>query len=426
MASPVDASPSSDAVDDPDDDALLTTESTLVKPGGNLTNKAETAEVPKTGGSSASADSARYTSTPQYKPKWGSSSGNSQPRTVHNNPPPGGHDDAASSDHVRPDFSDSVSASAPSSDNDDGGDDDLPAFADASNKALHKETKRLELLRQETERAVKAHRERVEMMEDHLNEVKQEIEHTDGLMEAKQKEIETEQHLLALSEREGSRYGKEIKEATDEVDADKQRVKTMQARIISTKEETEKLKLALNWNQEELEQWVAAAARKEEDNLALQRYARADEAKIKELSLSIENLTKLSVEKRALLDNETKQTVSYQMELDRIAENFKAQHGERKEFVKQWQDTVATMRARDEEISRLSTQYAQVENVLEEQMSSVAKHREALAMLEVSYYCFVLFTTFGLSPLDTPPARAHHTNAHLSICFIHLPPFIID
>lgn len=45
----------------------------------------------------------------------------------------------------------------------------------------------------------------------------------------------------------------------------------------------DRFKLQMNWNQEELEQWALAAKQKEEDNLALQKYARADEVKIKEL-----------------------------------------------------------------------------------------------------------------------------------------------
>ena len=311
--------------------------------------------------------------TGQYKPKWGSSSGDSRSLPVEDS-----HGiNHSSSKHVLPDFDSDYATSYTSSN------DDLPAFADASNKALHEETKRLELLRRETERAVQIHRERVQMMEDHLHEVKQEIEDTDGLMAAKKKEVETEQHLLAISEREGSRYNREIKEATEEADADRRRAKAIKAQLVSTNEETEKLKLALNCNQEELEQWAGAAAKKEEDNLALQRYARADEAKIKELSLSIENLTKVLVGKRALLDNEMKQTASCQMELDRIADDFKAQHGERKEFITQWQETVAAMRTRDDEIGRLSTQYAQVESAVDEQMIYVAKKREALAMLEI-------------------------------------------
>lgn len=315
----------------------------------------------------AKVEEKRPKESSEYQPKWTASrrSQHEDPSTLailpSTNPPPN-----------------SPTSQPPTS-----SDDALPSFASAANRALHEETQRLELLRKDTERALKTHRERISLMEDHLHQVRQEVAHTDGLMAAKKKGIETEEHLLALSEREDNQVEREIKSAVEEATADEQRIQAMQTQIDTTKEETDKLKEALNWNQEELEQWAAAAARKEEDNLALQRYARADEAKIKELSLSIENLTKQSVEKRSLLDNEVKQTMSYQVELDRIADAFKAQHGERKEFIKQWQETVATMRVRDEEIGHLSKQYVQVESTLEQQMSSIAKDREALAMLEI-------------------------------------------
>ena len=60
----------------------------------------------------------------------------------------------------------------------------------------------------------------------------------------------------------------------------------------------DQFKLEMNWNQEELEQWALAAKQKEDDNLALQRYTRADEVKIKELNLQIEKLTKEVIESK--------------------------------------------------------------------------------------------------------------------------------
>ena len=72
----------------------------------------------------------------------------------------------------------------------------LPDFANAANRALHEETKRLERLRDETENHAEAHNDRVRMMEDHLHEIEHEIRHTDGLMAAKKKEIDMEEMLV--------------------------------------------------------------------------------------------------------------------------------------------------------------------------------------------------------------------------------------
>lgn len=44
-------------------------------------------------------------------------------------------------------------------------------------------------------------------MEEHLKNVRQEVEHTNALMAAKKKEIATEEHLCALAAREAGRYG---------------------------------------------------------------------------------------------------------------------------------------------------------------------------------------------------------------------------
>ena len=53
----------------------------------------------------------------------------------------------------------------------------------------------------------------------------------------------------------------------------------------------DKFRMQMHWNQEDLEQWALAARQKEEDNITLEKYKRADETKIKELNLQIERLT---------------------------------------------------------------------------------------------------------------------------------------
>lgn len=41
------------------------------------------------------------------------------------------------------------------------------------------------------------------------------------------------------------------------------------------------------WLQEELEQWTAVAKQKEDDNLAMEKYMRQDEARVKELNMQV-------------------------------------------------------------------------------------------------------------------------------------------
>ena len=46
-------------------------------------------------------------------------------------------------------------------------------------------------------------------------------------------------------------------------------------------------------------------------------------------------------------------TEAKQMELDRIAEDFKLLHNERKDLVRQWQESIEAMKKRDVEINEI-------------------------------------------------------------------------
>jgi len=63
--------------------------------------------------------------------------------------------------------------------------------------------------------------------------------------------------------------------------------------------------------------------------LTLEKYRRADEAKIKELTLQIEKLTIEVARKAKELEHEVTETQAAQIELDKTAEEFKRQNEER-------------------------------------------------------------------------------------------------
>ena len=114
-----------------------------------------------------------------------------------------------------------------------------------------------------------------------------------------------------------------------------------------------------------MEQWALAARQKEEDNLTLEKFRRADEAKIKELTLQIEKLTIEVARKANELEQEVTETQAAQIELDKTAEEFKRLHQERHELYLQWQDTVENSRRRDELINETGVQYGNAKSWLE-------------------------------------------------------------
>ena len=262
-------------------------------------------------------------------------------------------------------------------------DGELPIFASDECRRLHQLTKQLEIERDETAKEIRENRDRISIMRDHLSDVRQEIDNTNALFAAKTKEIATEKHLIAIDERERAAIVAEMKVTDATITKEKEKLRAMQNKIHVLIDEREKLKLDLNWNQEELEQWATAAAKKDGDSLALEKYTRADEVKIKELTLKLENMTKKSVNKTAELENEIAENQAKKLEVERLAKTFREQHEERRLLVNQWQETVNAMKDRDSKINELSNTYIDVQQELDIQRSILAEKKESLEMLKV-------------------------------------------
>lgn len=271
--------------------------------------------------------------------------------------------------------------------------DELPPFADEASKALHREIKLLEQRRDEAVSSTRSHKERIGIINDHLRSIHQEIDHTTSLVDAKKSEVGTEEHLLLVSQREigqSLRFTSVLENAN--VTAQKN-ITSISDKMKTAEDDLEKIRTDLNWNQEELEQWATAATKKEEESLTLQKYTLADELKIKDLTLTIEDLTKVSVEKKTLLENEVTETKSHQTELETLAERFKSRHGERRQLIQQWKDTIESMNNRDQTINNLARKYSSFAQREDESKKSLHSNREQYAFLEVRYSlltCLVL------------------------------------
>ena len=145
-------------------------------------------------------------------------------------------------------------------------------------------------------------------------------------MDSKNKEIESEDHLKLIDERELGRLRKEVAQLEQEEYDLQDKLNAVQKLIYKGNEKMDQFKLLMNWNQEELEQWALASRQKEEDNLALEKYKRADEARVKELNLHIEKLTSKVNRKKNELEVEVTETQAAQIQLDKTAEDFRQLH----------------------------------------------------------------------------------------------------
>ena len=256
--------------------------------------------------------------------------------------------------------------------------DDLPAFANDENKQLHAQVREREKALATIDAELEDTKERISVMEGHLGSVKTEQLHTQRLVDAKVKEIETEDHLKQLAERERGRFHAEFNKLTVEIAELQDKINGIQNNVFKGNEKMEQFKLQMNWNQEELEQWALAARQKEEDNLALLKYTKADEAKMKELNLQLEKMVAAVQTKRAELEQEVTDTQSKQIELDKTAEDFRKLHAERQELVTQWEQAVEAMQARDETIKRAHEEFAEAKRDLREKQEALNEKEEFL------------------------------------------------
>lgn len=176
--------------------------------------------------------------------------------------------------------------------------------------------------------------------------------------DSKTKEIDTENHMKRLSELSIARVRDDVKKLEKEEVELNDKMTSLQMGVHRGNERLDQFKLLMNWNQEELEQWALASRQKEEDNLALQKYQRADDARVKELNLAIEKMTKQVHAVKAELESEVTETQAAQIELDKTAEDFRSLHAERQELVRQWEEAVESMKRRDEAIQEASKAFA--------------------------------------------------------------------
>ncbi|XP_060558012.1 coiled-coil domain-containing protein 39-like [Ruditapes philippinarum] len=220
--------------------------------------------------------------------------------------------------------------------------------------------------------------DRIHAMSEHLKNVRQELQHTQGLVGARRKEIETESHLLTIAEREEGRLKQEIKKLEKEVEELKERKNVFENNIFKQTQKLEEMKSQMNWDQQALEAWLEESARKDEDSMAIQKYSRHDESKIKELSLRMERLTDESAKKRRQLDHETTSTLTAQIELDKTAEDFRKAHQERQELIKQWENTIEQMQRRDKEMDLLAAQLARVKAEVRKREETIKEKQQFL------------------------------------------------
>ncbi|KAL2918440.1 hypothetical protein HK105_201841 [Polyrhizophydium stewartii] len=253
----------------------------------------------------------------------------------------------------------------------------LPRFANDANKALSQKIRSLEAKLNSLIATAEDNVSRSDSITGHMKNVQQELNHTQerALYDAKSRQIETEEHFKQLADRETGRLTLEIKRIGNEITEITDHLNTLQNNIYRGNERIEAIRTELKLENDELAEWLRVQSEKEEDSMALAKYSKEDEAKIKELNLAIEKHMQEVNRKKAILSAEVTETQVAQIELDKTTEAFKQLHQERQDLINQWESAIKNMQKRDEDITSSQEVYqSQKEKI--RQTQEVLKERQ--------------------------------------------------
>ncbi|XP_016073580.1 PREDICTED: coiled-coil domain-containing protein 39 [Miniopterus natalensis] len=251
--------------------------------------------------------------------------------------------------------------------------------ANEENKILEDQLSKLQDEKSSLQDQLRDYEDRINAITSHLKNVRQEFSFTQALCKARDHEIESEEHLKIIAERELGRVRNEIQRLENEIASIREKKSDKENNIFKFTQKLDGLKCQMNWDQQALEAWLEESAHRDSDALTLEKYARRDDDKIRALTLQLERLTLESNQKRKVLDNELTETLSAQLELDKAAQDFRRIHTERQELIKQWESTIEQMQKRDRDIDNCALALAKIKQEVREKESVV---KEKIKFLE--------------------------------------------
>nr|CAD7404354.1 unnamed protein product [Timema cristinae] len=192
--------------------------------------------------------------------------------------------------------------------------------------------------------------DRVNALTKHMKNVIQEHQQNQSLLTAHFSQVQTEDHLLRLSQSEEDHLRQDLCRINKAFAHLGERHNSLQNDIFKHTEKLEQLKVNVKWDKNALLAWEEEMARGEEDNYVIVRAFQEDDSRAKELELKRERLQQEVMSRKQLLERVVREVCMLEHVLDRTSKLFRKVHQERQDMITQWEGSVRVLHQRDSDI----------------------------------------------------------------------------
>ncbi|XP_072297321.1 coiled-coil domain-containing protein 39 [Eucyclogobius newberryi] len=248
----------------------------------------------------------------------------------------------------------------------------------AQNRALIEELINKEKQLLQLEQKLEKKKDTKQTQTGYLKILKQTLENTEAFYRAMVREEEKGKHLTALAEREAGRLAQESSKMNNELRLLDDRSNMMENQIFKIKQKLQDFKNQMNWDQQTMDAFLEESVSKDEDTMAIIKYAQQDEQKIKSLTLAVEKKTVEANEKRKVLEKELTETLSTQIALDKTTDNLRQVHQETQQLIQQWEFTLKQMKQRDNEMQHYAIKLSEMNQQVRERNNAITEKEHLL------------------------------------------------